>query len=135
VVGSARLSPDNIRSFGAGKPIVDLQLRATPTGMIFVGWVDHRVSCLQTDLVSAARYAESGEVSIAYQVFGDGPVELVFDRDGQCRCLLMAEFASYEREMENSARPETGEFATFLAGISDSALTFRNLDVLREEDL
>ena len=47
----------------------------------------------------------------------------------------MVEFASYELGMENSARPETGEFAALLAGISDSALTFRNLDVLREEDL
>jgi len=47
----------------------------------------------------------------------------------------MVEFASYEQGMENSGRPETGEFAAFRAGISDSALTFRNLDVLREEDL
>ena len=47
----------------------------------------------------------------------------------------MVEFASYEQGKENSERPETGEFAAFLAGISDSALTFRNLDVLREEDL
>jgi len=57
------------------------------------------------------------------------------DRDVQGRYLLMVEFASYELGMANSARPETGEFAAFLAGISDSALTFRNLDVLREEDL
>jgi hypothetical protein len=57
------------------------------------------------------------------------------DRDARDRYLLMVEFASHERGMENSARPEPGEFAAFLAGISDSALTFRNLDVLREEDL
>jgi hypothetical protein len=57
------------------------------------------------------------------------------DRDAQDRYLLMVEFASCERGMENSRRPETGEFATFLAGISDGPLTFRNLDVLREEDL
>jgi hypothetical protein len=37
--------------------------------------------------------------------------------------------------MENSSRPETGEFASFLAEISDGPLGFRNLDVLREEDL
>ena len=47
----------------------------------------------------------------------------------------MVEFASCQQGMENSSRPETGEFAAFLAGISDSALMFRNLDVLREEDL
>ena len=57
------------------------------------------------------------------------------DRDAQDRYLLMLEFASYEQGMENSGRPETGEFAAFLAGISEGALTFRNLDVLREEDL
>jgi hypothetical protein len=57
------------------------------------------------------------------------------DRDAPGRYLLMVEFASCERGMENSARPETGEFAAFLAAISDSALRFRNLDVLREENL
>src|SRR4051794_41303945 len=57
------------------------------------------------------------------------------DRDGKDRYLLTVEFTSYELGMENSGRPETGEFAAFLAGISDSPLTFRNLDVLREEDL
>jgi hypothetical protein len=57
------------------------------------------------------------------------------DRDARDRYLLMVEFATYEQGMENSARPETGEFAAFLAAISDGALTFRNLDMLREEDL
>jgi hypothetical protein len=47
----------------------------------------------------------------------------------------MVEFASYEQGMEDSGRPETGEFAAFVAGISEGALTFRNLGVLREEDL
>jgi hypothetical protein len=47
----------------------------------------------------------------------------------------MVEFSSYERGMENSSRPETGEFAAFLTEISESALKFRNLDVLREENL
>ena len=57
------------------------------------------------------------------------------ERDAQDRYLLMVEFASYEQAIENSGRPETGEFAAFLAAISEAALTFRNLDVLREEDL
>ena len=47
----------------------------------------------------------------------------------------MVEFSSYEVGMENSSRPETGEFAEFLANLSDGPLKFRNLDVLREEDL
>ena len=37
--------------------------------------------------------------------------------------------------MENSNRPETAEFAIVLAEICEEPLTFRNLDVLREEDL
>jgi len=39
--------------------------------------------------------------------------------------------ASCEQRVENSGRPETWGFAAFLAGISDGALTFRNLDLLR----
>ena len=57
------------------------------------------------------------------------------DRDADDRYLLMVEFASYDKGMENSNRPATAEFASFLAEISDGPLAFRNLDVLREEDL
>jgi hypothetical protein len=57
------------------------------------------------------------------------------DRDNENVYLLTVEFASYDQGMENSSRPETAEFAAFLAEISNGALTFRNLDVLREEDL
>ena len=57
------------------------------------------------------------------------------DRDAENVYLLMVEFSSHERGMENSSRPETGEFAAFLSEISEGALKFRNLDVLREEDL
>jgi hypothetical protein len=57
------------------------------------------------------------------------------DRDAENVYLLMVEFSSYEDGMENSSRPETGEFAAFLTEISDGALEFRDLDVLREEDL
>ena len=57
------------------------------------------------------------------------------DRDRENTYTVVAEFETYELAMENSARPEVGEFATFLADISEGELTFRNLDVLREEDL
>jgi hypothetical protein len=57
------------------------------------------------------------------------------DRDADDQYLLMVEFASHDRAMENSGRPATAEFAAFLAGICDGEPTFRNLDVLREEDL
>lgn len=57
------------------------------------------------------------------------------DRDIEDRYLLLVEFSSHDEAMENSDRPETAEFAAFLTGISEGPLTFRNLDVLREEDL
>jgi hypothetical protein len=57
------------------------------------------------------------------------------DRDAENLYLLMVEFSSYDQGMENSNRPETGESATFLTEICDGPLKFRNLDVLREEDL
>lgn len=57
------------------------------------------------------------------------------DRDVKDVYLLMVEFASPDAGMMNSNRPETGEFAAFLSSICDAPLTFRNLDVLREENL
>jgi len=57
------------------------------------------------------------------------------DRDAAHQYSLMVEFASHEAGMENSSRPTTAEFASFLAAICDAPPTFRNLDVLREEDL
>ena len=57
------------------------------------------------------------------------------DRDADDRYLLTVEFASHEKGMENSNRPETSEFAADLAELSEEPLTFRNLDVIREEDL
>jgi hypothetical protein len=57
------------------------------------------------------------------------------ERDADDQYLLMVDFPSYDQGMENSKRPETSEFAAFLARISEGPLTFRNLDVLREEDL
>ncbi len=57
------------------------------------------------------------------------------DRDANDRYLLMVEFDSYDKGMENSSRPATSEFAAVLAEISEEPLAFRNLDVIREDDL
>jgi hypothetical protein len=57
------------------------------------------------------------------------------DRDAENLYLLTVEFASHDKGMENSNRPETSEFAAVLAEISDGPLTFRNLDVIRAENL
>jgi hypothetical protein len=57
------------------------------------------------------------------------------DRDTENVYLLTVEFSSHDQAMENSSRPETAAFAAFLGEISEGGLAFRNLDVLREEDL
>jgi len=57
------------------------------------------------------------------------------DRNAENVYLIMVEFASHEQGMENSSRPETGEFAAFLNSIADGPLTFRSLDVVRVEHL
>ncbi len=60
---------------------------------------------------------------------------LTRDRDADDQFMLTVEFASHDQGMENSSRPATAEFAAFLAGICDGQPTFRNLDVLREDNL
>ena len=51
------------------------------------------------------------------------------DRDRPGVYLNIVEFDSYDAAMENSNRPETGEFAARLAKLCDAPPTFRNLDV------
>jgi quinol monooxygenase YgiN len=57
------------------------------------------------------------------------------DRDGKDTYVTIVEFPSYEKAMENSSRPETAEFAARLAKLCDGPPAFRNLDVVREENL
>jgi hypothetical protein len=57
------------------------------------------------------------------------------DSDAENVYLPVVEFSSYEAGMENSRRSETGDFAEFLSNLRHVPLKFRNLDVLREEDL
>jgi hypothetical protein len=57
------------------------------------------------------------------------------DRDNDHVYLHIVEFPSYEKAMENSNRPETSEFAARLAALCDGPPVFRNLDVLREDDM
>jgi hypothetical protein len=57
------------------------------------------------------------------------------DRDATNTYLQIVEFPSYEEAMANSNLPETGEFAAKLASLCDGPPTFRNLDVLREEQM
>ena len=57
------------------------------------------------------------------------------DRDAENTYVQIVEFPSYEEAMANSNLPETGKFAAQLAALCDGPPTFRNLDVLREEQM
>jgi hypothetical protein len=54
---------------------------------------------------------------------------IVADRDHPGVYLNIVEFDSYDAAMENSSRPETGEFAARLAKLCDAPPKFYNLDV------
>jgi hypothetical protein len=52
------------------------------------------------------------------------------DRDRSGTYLNIVEFDSYDEAMQNSSRPEVGEFAGKLAELCDGPPRFYNLDVV-----
>ena len=65
----------------------------------------------------------------------DGPVMrgiVTEDRDNPGTYRTIVEFPSYDEAMENSARPETDEFAGRMAELCDGPPTFYNLDIVQE---
>ena len=56
------------------------------------------------------------------------------DREDPNLYRTIVEFPSYEVAMENSARPETSEFASRMAALCDGPPTFYNLDVIYAMD-
>jgi hypothetical protein len=60
---------------------------------------------------------------------------LTADRDNPKTYIQIVEFPSYTDAMENSALPETTEFAAELAELCDGTVRFRNLDLRRSDDL
>lgn len=57
------------------------------------------------------------------------------DRDRPDTYVTVVEFPSYGEAMANSALPETAAFAGKLSALCVSGPTFRNLDVIRAEEL
>jgi len=57
------------------------------------------------------------------------------DRDRPDTYVQIVEFPSYEDAKANSDLPETAAFAERLARLCDGPMTFRNLDVLRVEEM
>jgi hypothetical protein len=60
---------------------------------------------------------------------------LTKDRERPDTYVQVVEFPSYEEAMANSALPETAAFAEKLSALCVSGPTFRNLDVVRVDDL
>jgi quinol monooxygenase YgiN len=60
---------------------------------------------------------------------------LAEDRDRPGTFVQVVEFDSYEDAMANSNLPETTAFAERLAKLCDRPPTYRNLDVIRVEDM
>ncbi len=60
---------------------------------------------------------------------------LCADRDKPGAYVQIVEFPSFEEAMANSNDPRTAEFAARLGAIATGAPAFRNLDVIRTDDL
>jgi hypothetical protein len=56
------------------------------------------------------------------------------DREDPNLYRTIVEFRSYDEAMENSARPETSQFAARMAALCDGPPTFYNLDVIYSMD-
>jgi hypothetical protein len=57
------------------------------------------------------------------------------DRDRADTYIQVVEFPSYEDAMTNSSLPETSAFAEKLTELCDAPPSFRNLDVVREDNM
>jgi quinol monooxygenase YgiN len=57
------------------------------------------------------------------------------DQDQEDVYVTVVEFPSYEAAMTNSDLPETRELAERLAKLCDDPPTFRNIDIIRQDDL
>jgi quinol monooxygenase YgiN len=57
------------------------------------------------------------------------------DQDQEDVYITVVEFPSYEAAMTNNDLPETRELAERLAKLCDAPPTFRNVDIIRQDDL
>jgi hypothetical protein len=57
------------------------------------------------------------------------------DRDNPNTYMIVIQFPSYEDAMRNNDLPETNEIAANIAKLADGPITFRNLDLVREDSM
>lgn len=82
------------------------------------------VEALMSEWVAATEGRRSAQRSI-----------LTKDRDRADTYVQVVEFPSYDVAMANSALPETAAFAEKLSALCAAGPTFRNLDLVRTDDL
>jgi hypothetical protein len=90
----------------------------------FVQIIEFRTSRLDELKALSDEYREHTEGSTFLRSTVTG------DRDRPGVYLNIVEFDSYESAMQNSQRPETGQFAARMAELCDGPPTFYNLDVV-----
>jgi hypothetical protein len=100
----------------------------------FIQIIEFRTSRWE-ELQALAQEFEDSRNSEAASGASPTRLHVVADRDDPGRFLNIVEFESYEVAMENSNRPETGEFASRMAALCDGPPTFHNLDVKYEADI
>jgi quinol monooxygenase YgiN len=98
------------------------------TGMKFLQTISYTTS--RPDEIKALSDQFEQETPDAPGFLG---VKVLKDRDRDNAYTLIAEFDSYERAMENSARPETDAMARKMAELCDGPPEFRNYDVLEDQ--
>lgn len=96
------------------------------------------MSFVQTISFTTTRYDEFRRLSEEFD--RDNPtapgfvgIRVLRDRDHENAYLILAEFESYELAMENSNRPETGEFARRMGELVDTGPEYGNYDVVMEQ--
>jgi hypothetical protein len=107
----------------ASKQLMNQAENGTFRAMAFIQIIEYETD--QPDEIKALGDARMSE--------GDMPqgfrMAVTRDRDQPNRYFTIVEFPSYEVAMENSARPETGEFAKAMTALCTSGPKFYNLDV------
>jgi hypothetical protein len=98
--------------------------------MRFVQFIEFQTDNIDAFSAEVDRWiADSGDWRTAERA------TLCADRDNPGTYIHIVEFPSYEDAMANSNDPRTAEFAARMATMTGEGRKFRNLDVLRVNDM
>ena len=92
----------------------------------FVQIIEYKTSRFDEMKALGEEYGRNDTGSLARHIL------VTENRDMPGTFMTIVEFDSYEAAMENSSRPETGEFSEKMMKLADGAPRFYNLDVRDE---